>query len=124
MIDINKKYRTRDGRKVRIYAVDGGWLNYAIHGAVSSSQGWEPEWWLDDGRKSKLGGTDPLDLIEVKPEVKGWINIYRAGKFLPENVSNVHPTKEIADQSAASEGRIACIPVTFTEGEGLETKDC
>jgi hypothetical protein len=24
MIDINKKYRTRDGREVRIYATDGG----------------------------------------------------------------------------------------------------
>jgi hypothetical protein len=32
MISMDKQYRTRDGREVRIYAVDGGG-KYPIHGA-------------------------------------------------------------------------------------------
>lgn len=33
MIDKNKKYRTRDGKEVRIYCTDGRGL-YPIHGAI------------------------------------------------------------------------------------------
>jgi hypothetical protein len=33
MIDINKKYRTRDGREVRIYATDGDG-DPLTHGAI------------------------------------------------------------------------------------------
>ena len=33
MIDINKKYRTRNGREVRIYATDG-WSASPVHGAI------------------------------------------------------------------------------------------
>ena len=40
MIDITKKYRTRDGREVRIYATDGA-DPYPVHGAIKNSDG---EW--------------------------------------------------------------------------------
>jgi predicted DNA-binding protein with PD1-like motif len=42
-IDINKKYRTRDGHEVRIYATDGMGL-YPVHGAISVSQEHRDSW--------------------------------------------------------------------------------
>ena len=33
MIDINKKYRTRDGRDVIVYAVHSD-IRYPVHGAI------------------------------------------------------------------------------------------
>ena len=35
MIDMKKKYRTKDGREVRIYATDGVG-HYPVHGAVNN----------------------------------------------------------------------------------------
>jgi hypothetical protein len=44
MIDINKKYRTRDGREVRIYATDGAEC-LSVHGAIKwvTGKGWVPD---------------------------------------------------------------------------------
>jgi len=36
VIDINKKYKTRNGQKVRIYATDGA-EDYPIHGAIKQA---------------------------------------------------------------------------------------
>ncbi len=50
----------------------------------------------------------------IKPEPKtGWINVY-TGKL----VSNIHSTKNDADDNATHK-RVACIQITYTEGEGL-----
>lgn len=48
MIDINKKYRTRDGHEIRIYAMDGGLA--PVHGAIKVSGGWLQHSWHLDGR--------------------------------------------------------------------------
>lgn len=69
MIDINKKYRTRDGREVRIYATDGG-SPCSVIGVVRSTVGWEMFQWFSDG-SSTLTDERPLDLIEVKEEKQG-----------------------------------------------------
>jgi len=48
-------------------------------------------------------------LWRVKPETKtGWINIY----------PSIHRDRATADRGA-TERRIACIQITYTEGEGL-----
>jgi hypothetical protein len=111
MIDINKKYRTRDGREVRIYATDGH-ETYPIHGAIMD-QGWCPHHWMPDGR----GAFERFDLIEVRPRHKRtvWLNVYGSG-IVPEACSS----RENADRAAAC-NRIACIKVEldFEEGEGL-----
>ena len=111
MIDINKKYRTHDGREVRIYAMDGGG-NYPIHGAVMED-GWKQYRWLPDG----TGVFDNDYLIEVKPRIQQtvWLNIY--AKHVCPDVFN---SKGNADLWA-SECRIACVKVEidFEEGEGL-----
>lgn len=66
-IDINKKYRTRDGREVRIYATDGFGAE-AIHGAIRSSNGaWLAYTWGSDGSSVTSNNSN---LIEVKPRIK------------------------------------------------------
>ena len=121
MIDINKKYRTRDGREVRIYATDGGPYQ-PIMGAISytSKEGknwWESARWADDGSYNPYGRETNSDLIEVRPCHKRtvWLNMYGTG-IIPEVCSS----KERAD-AAAGCNRIACIKVDldFEEGEGL-----
>jgi len=114
MIDPAKKYRTRDGREVRIYAVDVK-DEWPVHGAVRNEDGWHPVAWMRDGRWSYQ---DTLtDIIEVKPRIKRevWVNVYPGGI-----VDVLRYSKKDADDDAAP-GRIACVRLTIDceEGEGL-----
>lgn len=115
MIDINKKYQTRDGREVRIYATDGA-DKYPVHGSIKYETGWELFTWQLDGMRipGREGGGD---LIEVRPRHKRtvWLNVYGSG-VVPEACSS----KERADLAAGC-GRIACIKIEldFEEGQGL-----
>jgi len=119
MIDIDKKYRTRDGREVRIYATDGGNENCMVHGAVKNKSGfWEVgSWYTEHGKFYADDVPNFYDLIEVRPRHKKavWLNVYGTG-IIPEVCSS----KERAD-AAAGCNRIACIKVEldFAEGEGL-----
>jgi hypothetical protein len=117
MIDINKQYRTRDGREVRIYATDGA-MPRPVHGAVKSS--YDPTWhsfqWHEDGRLvHNILAVDLSDLIEVRPRHKRtvWVTVYPMNRYQisDENIQcDIYPPK-----------RIACIKVEldFEEGEGL-----
>lgn len=117
MIDITKKYRTRDGREVRIYATDGA-DPYPVHGAIKNSDGeWCGSAWRVNGDYKLNAPTfDDNDLIEVKPRIKCdvWVNVYHGG------IVNVRYTKADADDDATSD-RIACVRLTIDceEGEGL-----
>ena len=116
MIDINKTYRTRDGREVRIYATDGG-EGTLVHGAIKTTDGkWDVRSWDCVGRRM-MCEEHAQDLIEVRPRHKKavWLNVYGTG-IIPEACSS----KERAD-AAAGCNRIACIKVEldFAEGEGL-----
>ena len=115
MIDINKKYRTRDGREVRIYAMDG-YGSYSVHGAVLTEEGWFPRCWTEHGELSHARlAHSAHDLIEVCPRHKRtvWLNVYEDG---PREWRN----KKDADKYAGP-NRIACIKVDldFEEGDGL-----
>ena len=114
MIDINKTYRTRDGREVRIYATDGT-DDQSIHGAVKDGNGWTITAWYSDGVHARSNRNGPIDLIEVRPRHKRmlWVNQYE------DNRPTAHLSKELADQYRFD--RIACIKVEldFEEGEGL-----
>ena len=115
MIDINKKYRTRGCREVRIYATDGA-DNQSIHGAVKDGNGWTIAAWYSDGVYARSNRNDPRDLIEVRPRHKRtlWMNIYGPTSFTS------HISREQAEDEQ-DENRIACIKVEldFEEGEGL-----
>ena len=110
MIDINKKYRTRDGREVRIYATDGI-PPYEVHGSIKStvSDGWISYAWSADGSHHRDA---ILSLIEVRPRHKRtvWLHVFKNG--------SVCATEETYYVLA---GRLACIKVEldFEEGEGL-----
>jgi len=113
MIDINKKYRTRCGHEVRIYATDGG-AGASIHGAIKTGTGWLTTAWGARGNYWCNEDHDH-DLIEVRPHHKRtvWLNVYDDGVG-PWN------SKEDANMYATC-SRLACIKVEldFEEGEGL-----
>lgn len=113
MIDINKKYRTRDGREVRIYAIDG-LDTRSVHGAMYTIGGWISYTWRKDGSYfSDMDYAD--DLIEVKPRIKQtvWVNVYSNG-FAGWT------DRKTADANS-SFTRLACVKVEIDceEGEGL-----
>jgi hypothetical protein len=67
MIDLNKKYRTRDGRPVKIYAVYEQ-SGYAVHGALLKANGtWEAAVWAEDGKFTVGGAQSYNDLVEIPP---------------------------------------------------------
>ncbi len=70
IIDLNKTYKTRDGRPVRIYCVDGGG-NYPVHGAYEQNDRWFMETWTSKGFYSDSNGEHRLDLIGAGP----WDNL-------------------------------------------------
>jgi hypothetical protein len=113
MISMDKKYRTRDGREVRIYAVDGGGV-HLVHGAVKNPEGWAMCSWMQRGSEMPLEGS--CDLIEVKPRIKRtvWVNVYEDHTYGP------YSTKCNADR-LANDGRFACVKVEIDceKGEGL-----
>ena len=111
MIDINKKYRTRDGREVRIYALDGGG-GCPVHGTIFNKQlGWMLATWSMDG--CALDDINHhLDLIEVKPRIKRtvWLSLY------PKDICWL-----IGEDSAVGYNCLARVKVEIDceEGEGL-----
>jgi hypothetical protein len=112
MISMDKKYRTRDGREVRIYALDGISPS-PVHGAFLTIDGWATCNWTKTGEKF-LVGESFIDLVEVKPRIKRtvWLNVY-AREDRPS-------TKKQADEHAF-DTRLACVRVEIDceEGEGL-----
>jgi hypothetical protein len=69
-IDINKQYKTRDGREVKIFMTDGGGIAPvlgAIYDArvIFGSQAWIAARWYESGEMTKAGPSDD-DLIEVE----------------------------------------------------------
>jgi len=116
MIAINKKYQTRGGREVRIYATDGKYP-FCVQGAVKTEhEEWEQLNWTNEGNFMLVSGCKN-DLIEVRPRHKRtvWINVYSK-----ELACITADSKEEADRNASND-RIACIKVelNFEEGEGL-----
>lgn len=106
-ISMEKKYRYRNGTDARILCVDCPHLTYPVislnqHGCVVRH--------LDNGESSVDGGG--LDLIEIKPKIEGWLNIYGPGD------SAMHPTRAEADRFARKT-RLACVFVSAEESEGI-----
>jgi len=125
-IEMGKKYRTRDGREAQIICVDGPDKSYPVIAAIYHGSGtWDPDDFTVNGR-NVTNEEHAEDLIEVKPEIKGWVNLYPSMAEGRSNTINAvkndgywYPTRERADIAAAG-NRLACIPVTFREGDGLE----
>lgn len=100
MIEMGKKYKTRDGRDVRIYAVDAN-KEFPIHGAIfDGDNGWQEEAWTADGSYFGSKKASDCDLIEVKPE--RWRAIYKLIDGLQIYLSPVvYPSRDLAMLSQA-----------------------
>ena len=113
MIDINKKYRTRDGHPVELVTTSGRgkWPVWGYIGDDTNIMRW-----TIDGSDGHTTGTTRSsvknDLVEVKPKRVLWLNVYSDG----DSVS--HESREDADIRSL-DGRIACLKIEFEEGEGL-----
>jgi hypothetical protein len=120
MIDINKKYRTRDGREVRIYATDGNELK-RVHGAFKHT--YSGCWTSCDWESSGSHWRDTLlDLIEVRPRHKRtvWLAVYPNG-YVEATSKLEWRNGPCINGPHDGEKPIACIKVEldFEEGEGL-----
>lgn len=114
-IELGKKYKTRDGREVRILATDLK-SPYPVAFVVTERDGEErTHIGYENGKVLRYTDSE-LDLIEVKLLRTGWVNVY----------GDAFGSRKEADRRArvtSARGvhkRIACIQVTVHEGDGLE----
>lgn len=86
-IEVGKKYKTRDGRDVRIYAVDGFGV-YCVHGAYYDVADYGEIGWIDDSwtiNGEVVAGQEgfDLELVEVKED-------WEVAKDILETKENLH----------------------------------
>ena len=114
MINKDKQYRTRDGREVRIYAVDGS-KEYPIHGAILTEGVWYSNLWTIDGNEHTDFSSE-RDLIEVKPRIQReyWVNVYENHIYGTKDIKNV--ISAVSSQQLKSRIKIT---IDCEEGEGL-----
>ena len=112
MIDLKKRYTTRDGQAVELFAIRDGRVFGRI-GMLPST--WGSHGSATPGMTPPLDLIDLIDLVEVKPEIQRefWVNIYPSSQPIRAKVE--------ADKCAVP-GRIACVRVNIVchEGDGLE----
>jgi len=79
MIEMGKKYQTRDGRAVRILCVDGPSPSWPVIGFVGDER--QVDWWTANGfHGSAVNNRD--DLIPVLTKHEGWIIINHRGQII------------------------------------------
>lgn len=114
------KYVTREGRPVRIYAVDhDGRL--PVIGAIMENDGfWHVATWTRNG-KSRWGHGDLFLAPPPKRRGELWVNVY-VGLAGDVWMGSGVLTREDADHAASrgDDQRIACLHIEWTEGDGLE----
>ncbi len=79
-ISLDKKYKTRDGCKVRLFVTDAQCNSrYPVHGEFEIHRGqWVSDAWTEDGSHLIDSNTErPLDLVEIKPTVIKPYRFYR-----------------------------------------------
>ena len=118
LISMDKTYRTRNGREVNIFTVDGRRKFFPVIGEVKrDDENWIYCSWSKDG--NECGFVDELDLIEVKPRIKRelWVAIYPENHFL---AGEIYASKEDAIRNCGY-ARIAIVKIEIDceEGEGL-----
>lgn len=109
MIDMSKKYRTRDGRAVRLLCVDGPGPSFTVAGYIGSLL----TAWTAEGKSSYPGGQ--VDLIEVVPDVVMYEGIQRNchGSISFESLT---PLQKVLQNSEHPEWFIAIRKTTIRNG--------
>ncbi len=106
-ISTDKTYRTKDGKDVVIFTTTAI-RSRPVVGQLGGDS-YITSWYEDGSYETK--GSSPMDLVEVMPKHVQWVNVYSFGVVACD-------TREEADKGSSS-GRIACLRIEFTEGEGL-----
>lgn len=103
-ISMDKKYRTRDGRDVRLLCVDGPCPKYPVVGYVEG--GTSPMHWSERGEP--VHGVTISDLIEYhEPDIRTiWVNVY-------EGYVEVFTRQEYAHRDMERHAITIAQPVTF-----------
>lgn len=109
--DPTKPYRRRDGKPAKIvhtfdndkFLVVSEYQHYIV---------------LPDGTEYGTAWESIIDLINIPEKIEGWVNVYK-DHFGELKHGWLYDTKEQATKFSAP-NCIACIKVSFTEGEGLE----
>lgn len=126
-IEMGKEYQTRDGRKVRVLAVDlKNNTAYSVVAALTDHAGTERvSVFTKDGQRF-MGQHDTNDLIETpKPfRIERWVNVFRcevgSGLMTESGLfTKTHYSPE--DATLQAYNRIACVRVIIEghEGDGL-----
>lgn len=109
MIDINRKYRYRNGEEARILCVDRP--NDNGFGVVSCDKKGDLHTHTPDGLYGNSMENHLYDLIEVKEKSVFWANVYNEGRVIYPHID-----KHEADKQGGA-SRIARIRVEYCEGQ-------
>lgn len=113
--DPTKPVQTRDGRSARIICFDRKCDNGNTIIALVNNRFNDDEsitLYMSSGRMNHINDCES-DLINIPEKQTGWLNIYS------DNYCFVYNTKDEADKCATKGERIACIQITYFEGEGI-----
>ena len=115
----DKEYRTRDGKKVRVYATDGE-ENDEVHGAYFDS-GWVGDTWSLCGKYyADSSDAHKNDLVEARPRIK----LFRKFNINKDNCGGYYlgSSGPAAFGLKADENTVARVTfaVDVEEGEGLD----
>jgi len=112
-------YVTRDGRKVWILATDVDNPVCPIVAAITDRSGTQSVYVFDS--KGRCNGTEyqtSTDLMLAPERHEIFANVYYTATSRPFMLT-AYRSKAEADEGAGKQ-RLACVRITFTEGEGLE----
>jgi len=109
-IEMGKQYETETGAAFTVLAIDlpgehpvvgwhVGFSRVAIHALTA------------DGKLLKHDA-EPF-IREVKKEITQWVNFYRSGRV------STHSSETAAQEYGKDYSLLACVKVTFKEGDGL-----
>lgn len=124
-LNLDKPVQTRDGRAARIICTNRKTSGTQMpvlalvttHHLGSVSE--YIEFFTEEGTTHRDGSVSKLDLINIPVKRKGWVNVYPWGEK-NFTIAEAHKTKTSANRAAVVAKRIACIPIEFEEGEGLD----
>lgn len=108
-LDLTKPLQTRDGQPVTILTTE---RPDSLHPVVGMTNAGLILTYTAQGKVYSGGREHELDLMNVPERRTIWLNIYQNQP--PREYSSRDQANFFADP-----GRIACIEVTYTEGEGL-----